>query len=68
MEDKVVLVTGSSSGIGQATVESFAKLGCHVIVHGTDQDRLKQVASKCDDLSSKGHKVGIVVVGVISVE
>lgn len=54
MENKVVLVTGSSSGIGEATVLSFAKLGCRVIVHGTNESRVKQVAEKCRELSP-GH-------------
>lgn len=57
MDDKVVLVTGSSSGIGEAAVKRFAKLGCHVVVHGTNHNRLKQVADECDALSPKGYKV-----------
>lgn len=57
MEDKVVLVTGSSAGIGEATVISFAKLGCKVVVHGTNESRVKQVAIKCSEVSPKHYKV-----------
>lgn len=57
MEDKVVLVTGSSSGIGEATALRFAKLGCHLVVHGTNTDRINAVVNKCCDLSPKGYKV-----------
>ncbi|KAE9555052.1 hypothetical protein FO519_001713 [Halicephalobus sp. NKZ332] len=33
--DKVVIVTGSSSGIGQAVILAFAKEGAAVVLHGT---------------------------------
>lgn len=32
-KNKVVLVTGSSQGIGKATIIEFAKKGCHVIIN-----------------------------------
>ncbi len=34
LQDKVILITGSSRGIGRATAELAAKHGAHVIVHG----------------------------------
>lgn len=57
MEDKVVIVTGSSAGIGESTVISFAKLGCKLVVHGRDEARIKQVADKCQKLSPKQYRV-----------
>lgn len=57
MEDKVVLVTGSSSGIGEATVLKFSSLGCRVVVHGRNEVRVKQVVEKCTSLSPKSYKV-----------
>lgn len=57
MEDKVVLVTGSSSGIGEATVLGFSKLGYKIIVHGTNEERVRQVAAKCLEVSPKQLKV-----------
>uniref|UniRef100_A0A914D838 Uncharacterized protein n=1 Tax=Acrobeloides nanus TaxID=290746 RepID=A0A914D838_9BILA len=41
-ENKVVIVTGSSNGIGQATLLDFAKEGANVVLHGLNQDRIKE--------------------------
>lgn len=56
MEDKIVLVTGSSSGIGEATVLGFAKLGCKVVVHGTNLERVVEVAKECMNISPKNYE------------
>ena len=37
---KVVIVTGSSSGIGQGVLLGFAKEGASVVIHGVNQQRL----------------------------
>ncbi|KAI1306011.1 L-xylulose reductase [Halotydeus destructor] len=44
---KVVIVTGSSSGIGEDAVISFAKHGAQVVVAGRNADRVAAVAAKC---------------------
>uniref|UniRef100_A0A7E4W7W7 NAD(P)-binding protein n=1 Tax=Panagrellus redivivus TaxID=6233 RepID=A0A7E4W7W7_PANRE len=38
--DKVVIVTGSSSGLGLAMILGFAKAGASVVLHGTNRQRL----------------------------
>ena len=38
--DKVVLVTGSSRGIGRSTAIMFAEAGAHVIVHFVNDSKL----------------------------
>lgn len=43
--DKVVLVTGASSGIGKATAATFLKKGAKVILTGRREDRLQEVAA-----------------------
>jgi len=40
-EGKVVVVTGSSSGIGQGVLLGFAKEGASVVIHGTNKKRLQ---------------------------
>uniref|UniRef100_A0A7E5A011 Short-chain dehydrogenase n=1 Tax=Panagrellus redivivus TaxID=6233 RepID=A0A7E5A011_PANRE len=40
--DKVVIVTGSSAGIGKAAILGFAKEGASVVLHGTNAVRLAE--------------------------
>ncbi len=54
---KVVLVTGSSSGIGEGTVKLYSILGAKVVVTGRNETRVKQVAEECNKLSPHGLKV-----------
>lgn len=44
--DKVAVVTGSSSGIGEAIAIAFASHGVKVTLSGRDQERLKSVFDK----------------------
>ncbi|KAI1306067.1 L-xylulose reductase [Halotydeus destructor] len=54
--DKVVIVTGSSSGIGEDAVISFAKYGAQVVVTGRNADRVAAVAEKCVQASPANLK------------
>ena len=56
-ENKVVLVTGSSSGIGEECVCLFSKLGAKVVINGRDEEKCKLVAEKCQQLSPSNYKV-----------
>jgi gluconate 5-dehydrogenase len=42
LEGRVALVTGSSSGIGQAQAVALAEAGAHVMVHGTNPEKIKE--------------------------
>jgi len=53
---KVVLVTGSSSGIGEGTVKLYSILGAKVVVTGRNETRIKAVAEECHKLSPHGLK------------
>ncbi|KAJ2937361.1 hypothetical protein O0L34_g1956 [Tuta absoluta] len=52
-ENKVVLVTGASSGIGAATAILFSKEGAHVAMVGRNQKKLDAVADKVAAVGKK---------------
>lgn len=45
-KDKIVVITGATSGIGQACAEQFAALGARLILIGRREARLQQLAAK----------------------
>ena len=49
LRDKVVVVTGASSGIGRATAEAFARQGCRVVLAARREERLKEVAGGIEE-------------------
>lgn len=53
LEGKTILVTGASSGIGQATAIECSKLGAKLVITGRDAERLQQTF---DQLDGNGHK------------
>lgn len=46
LKDKVVLVTGSTTGIGEAAARRCAAEGAAVMVHGRDEERASEVAGE----------------------
>ncbi|CAG2169625.1 unnamed protein product [Oppiella nova] len=53
---KVVLVTGSSSGIGEGIVKLFSILGANVVVTGRKADDVQRVGKEVQELSPKKLK------------
>ena len=47
LSGKVVVITGASSGIGQATALAFAKEGARLVLAARDADALQAVADQC---------------------
>jgi NADP-dependent 3-hydroxy acid dehydrogenase YdfG len=45
ISDKVIIITGASSGIGEATARLLASRGAKVVLGARRAERLKQVAS-----------------------
>ncbi len=52
LEGKTVLVTGASSGIGQATAIECAKMGAKVVITGRNVERLQETFNQ---LEGEGH-------------
>ncbi|CAG2110946.1 unnamed protein product, partial [Medioppia subpectinata] len=62
---KVVLITGSSGGIGATTAVEFARNGAQVVITGRNADKLSDVAKDCLKISPKVLKP-LEVVGDVS--
>lgn len=50
-ENKVVVITGSSQGIGKATAIEFLKRGASVMLNGRNEERLKLAVSELKEIS-----------------
>ena len=57
LKDKVILVTGSTTGIGEGMARIFAREGAYVVVHGTRESAARQVVD--DILRQNGRAVVI---------
>lgn len=55
-KDKVVLVTGSSNGMGLAMSIRFAKLGAKVVIQGRDERKMADAARQCTAASPFGYQ------------
>jgi len=53
LQNKVILITGASSGIGRATAVECAKMGATVIITGRNEWRLSETLSS---LTGEGHR------------
>ena len=43
LKDKVALVTGGASGLGQATVEAYVNLGAKVVILDINEDKANEI-------------------------
>lgn len=65
LANKVVIITGASSGIGEACAYEFSKAGACVIIAARNEEKLKMVANK---IASNGHIAKIKVCDVSILE
>lgn len=63
--NKVVLITGASSGIGEATAREFAKNGSKVVLAARSEIRLNEIVK---DLKEQGHDAFFVTTDVSNEE
>lgn len=61
MKNKTVIITGASSGIGEATAKKLANKGANVVLTARREDKLKELKS---DIESNGGKALVVVADV----
>lgn len=54
IKDKVVIITGASSGIGEATAKLLASKGARIVLGARREDKLKQIA---DEILLSGGQV-----------
>src|SRR5258706_13087745 len=52
LKDQVVLVTGSSRGIGATIAVAFARAGARVVLHGRDEQALATVRARVEELGA----------------
>ena len=52
-KNKVVVITGASSGIGEAAAEQFAKKGANIVLVARRKDKLEEVERKLSKYSTK---------------
>jgi len=57
LKGKVVIITGSSSGIGAKCAEHFASLGAFVSLTGRDEQNLKRTKAKCMEVGLSEKQV-----------
>lgn len=60
LQGKTILVTGASSGIGQATAITCARMGADVVITGRDAGRLQETGNLMDEV--KGQIVADLIV------
>lgn len=60
VKDKVVLITGASSGIGAGTAQLFAKYGAKLVIGGRNEANLRKTAKCCEEEGVKADDILIV--------
>lgn len=55
MQDKVVLVTGATRGIGEVTALELARMGATVVLVGRDQDRCEATAKRIQQQTGRSN-------------
>ncbi|WP_409456446.1 SDR family NAD(P)-dependent oxidoreductase, partial [Sphingobacterium sp.] len=55
MKNKIILVTGSTDGIGRITAKTLAKMGHTVIVHGRNRNKAEKVCGEIKTETGNNH-------------
>jgi len=63
MNEKIILITGASSGIGAETAKKFAAMGAHILLLARNAGRLNQIAKDIEANSGKADVFSVDVGG-----
>ena len=53
LKNKKVLITGATGGIGQSLVDKFNNFGATIVATGTNEEKLKNLKKKYDNINSR---------------
>ncbi len=62
LANKVVLITGASSGFGEDAARLFAEQGCRVVLAARRMDRLQELATKIQDAGGEAMAIPVDIV------
>ena len=68
LENKVVLITGASSGFGEEAALLFSQEGCKVVLAARRIDRLQNLAAKIQDLGGEALAIPVDIVDSLEVD
>ena len=68
LENKVILITGASSGFGEDAALLFAKEGCKVVLAARRLDRLQNLAAKIQELGGEAIAVPVDIIDPAEVD
>jgi NADP-dependent 3-hydroxy acid dehydrogenase YdfG len=68
LKDKVVLITGASSGFGEDAALLFAKEGCKVVLAARRMDRLQDLAAKIQDMGGEAMAIPMDIVNYADID
>ena len=57
LKDKVVIITGSTQGIGKRVATEMAKLGAKIVINGRNKERLTETRLMIENLGYEVHAV-----------
>lgn len=67
MNNKVILITGATQGIGKVTALTLARQGHHIIIHGRSQAKLQDVKAELQN-ESGNQSIDIITADLLSLE